>query len=1284
GGNYPRSFVLKRLPPKDTTPPVTTDSGIDGEWHNQSVTVLLKAQDNISGVGKTYYSLDGSTPKIVYQGKIVVSQEGAYTLRYYSQDKAGNVERIKTASKQIKIDKTPPQGSIRINNIPSGCTNNPQISLTLSAKDTDGSGLSQMQFYNQGDISPNPAGDSLWTTPESYNISKSLILPVGDGQKKFFVRFKDAAGNWSNVISGSISLDTVPPQIPIVTIPLSTYSSSIIIIGSKETGSSVLIDGVEIIPPDLSSEWSYAMSLKPGDNVLKISAKDLAGNESESRNFTIKYLSFLSTSVIQTKIDALTEGGIVKVDPGMYVGNIRLKAGVFLVSKDAKDTIITGRVASEYLAVIEAEGNTQINGFTITGGSNGIYVNNQPNGSVIITNNIINGSLGSGIYAENTGSVIIKNNLIVKHAYSGLDIRNCQWVDITNNTVDGNGDNAVYYLPASVKCNIVNNIFSNNDSFGVYPVSTGLTPEKISCNDFWNNGRGAYSCYQPDATNIEVDPLFVDRANNQYYLSQIQSGQSGNSLCVDAGEDSIYSVISLSHRATRSDGVSDNSLMPVDLGFHYSSSETIRENRAPVIDSIGEKAIAPEQLLQFRVNGFDPDEDNLVFSIENIPPGATFDPVTNVFSWHPTVSQRGLWNFTLKASDGQLVSIAEGKIIVDFSVTTQSKLDFEVYPTIFLHGHSSCPEDFEYLLNKSKVDNMLVVSPVYAGDDLGIGTYPRGSLFNAGYYKESKTSTATHDYHGRIGGCPASKNSSVEYNTRVEYAKQLRRIVENVCLATGSDKVNIVAHSMGGLVARAYIRWLGGENRVNKFLLIATPNHGISETDALALITSGFSIPAGISWMENGEIAEMNAADSSWGGYSYTKWLNEGDESYNKVQYATIAGDYNPLGRVGHHDGLVNTENVYLNFAKFNAVTYAAHSDGVAKGELSLVSCTYTAEVIKRWLFQDKIERGSRLSIFPNYPLPIRPVSHLSEKRQSFDYSLDNSNAVCMQIIMCNYLGINIVDLFAFPTYSGIHYNIRDFTDNELISKNRPYYYYVCLYDMDGIVGEKQRMHAALIDGTGENIPLPPNTSITDVKVVDDQANFTYTSDTGTEFSYKMDNGDWSAWSTKKTYTSGHLNLWSHIFWVKSRIPPYYDDSTPASNLFFIKSPLNIVTISKEIGMSISMPIQQELLVITDNVTWQRVWTGYMGSSDLAPTLPAIDFSKEMVIAVFMGQKPTSGYSISITKIEEYPDKLRVYVYEEKPNFEIGQVVSEVLTFPYHIVKLNKFTLPVEFVFQDE
>ena len=64
-------------------------------------------------------------------------------------------------------------------------------------------------------------------------------------------------------------------------------------------------------------------------------------------------------------------------------------------------------------------------------------------------------------------------------------------------------------------------------------------------------------------------------------------------------------------------------------------------------------------------------------------------------------------------------------------------------------------------------------------------------------------------------------------------AARLAAQVERVCDRTGFDRVHIVAHSMGGLVARYYVQRLGGHERVHTLVTLGTPQRGTRWARAL-------------------------------------------------------------------------------------------------------------------------------------------------------------------------------------------------------------------------------------------------------------------------------------------------------------------------------------------------------------------------------------------------------------------------------------------------------------------
>ena len=57
-------------------------------------------------------------------------------------------------------------------------------------------------------------------------------------------------------------------------------------------------------------------------------------------------------------------------------------------------------------------------------------------------------------------------------------------------------------------------------------------------------------------------------------------------------------------------------------------------------------------------------------------------------------------------------------------------------------------------------------------------------------------------------------------------AADLGAHVERICEMTGHDRVHVVGHSLGGLIARYYVQRLDGDRRVESLVTLGTPHHG--------------------------------------------------------------------------------------------------------------------------------------------------------------------------------------------------------------------------------------------------------------------------------------------------------------------------------------------------------------------------------------------------------------------------------------------------------------------------
>lgn len=79
-------------------------------------------------------------------------------------------------------------------------------------------------------------------------------------------------------------------------------------------------------------------------------------------------------------------------------------------------------------------------------------------------------------------------------------------------------------------------------------------------------------------------------------------------------------------------------------------------------------------------------------------------------------------------------------------------------------------------------------------------------------------------------GWPDSAVLALDFESRVgdnrAHAREIARGVERLRARTGATKVDVVAHSMGGLATRRYLRALDGADRVRRVVFLGTPHHG--------------------------------------------------------------------------------------------------------------------------------------------------------------------------------------------------------------------------------------------------------------------------------------------------------------------------------------------------------------------------------------------------------------------------------------------------------------------------
>jgi VWFA-related protein len=98
-----------------------------------------------------------------------------------------------------------------------------------------------------------------------------------------------------------------------------------------------------------------------------------------------------------------------------------------------------------------------------------------------------------------------------------------------------------------------------------------------------------------------------------------------------------------------------------------------------------------------------------------------------------------------------------------------------------------------------------------------------------------------------------------------------------------------------------------------------------------------------------------------------------------------------------------------------------------------------------------------------------------------------------------------------------------------------------------------------------------------------------------------------------------------------------------------------------------------EQAVVRTESEWQALWQRHAPGRPA----PAVDFSRNMVVAVFLGSRPSGGYQVQITEARIQGTTLVVYWREGRPG--PGQVAAQVMTSPSHIVTVARHTGDVRF-----
>ncbi|SEA06862.1 Putative Ig domain-containing protein [Desulfuromusa kysingii] len=184
-------------------------------------------------------------------------------------------------------------------------------------------------------------------------------------------------------------------------------------------------------------------------------------------------------------------------------------------------------------------------------------------------------------------------------------------------------------------------------------ISHSNTPPVLAPIGDYSISEGATLHFNLTATDADGDPLTYT-ASNLPNGAGIDAATGDFSWTPTFDQSQIYAVT-----FSVSDGES------VDTETINITVADVALNRAPELSAIGNKAVSEGETQYIPVSATDPDGDNLVYSVTNLPSGATFDAANRIFTWPTNFDQAGIYSLTFYVSDGTLTDSEQISITIN-------------------------------------------------------------------------------------------------------------------------------------------------------------------------------------------------------------------------------------------------------------------------------------------------------------------------------------------------------------------------------------------------------------------------------------------------------------------------------------------------------------------------------------------------------------------------------------------------------------------------------------------
>ncbi|GBC77118.1 Microbial collagenase [bacterium HR08] len=368
GSAQNRTGLLDQTPP----PPPRNLTVTPADWTNQGrFEITWEDPADLAGIAAYFFKLgtaptsatDGTRREIAQKPLVVENPpEGERPIFVWLEDGMGNRSHLNAARGTLRFDRTPPSGTLLINQ---GAQQTTELRVTLTLRVQDAaSGVADMRFSNDGQTwSP-------WEpfAPEKTNWDLSQFGGNGDpGRKTVSAQVRDRAGNVASLSAQIEYLRLRPPSAQFTFRPQNprptqqvTFDASA---SSSPNGALTRYawnfgDGTERETTQPTVQHAYASE---GRYTVRLTVTDVFGMTAsaeqqlvvEARSDTLRVPQDFSS--VEDAVKAAQPGDVIAISPGIYNLNLVLDKPVTLQGVGPQ-TLLQGQDPSRPVLLVQGEG----------------------------------------------------------------------------------------------------------------------------------------------------------------------------------------------------------------------------------------------------------------------------------------------------------------------------------------------------------------------------------------------------------------------------------------------------------------------------------------------------------------------------------------------------------------------------------------------------------------------------------------------------------------------------------------------------------------------------------------------------------------------------------------------------------------------------------------------------------------------------------------------------------------------------------------------------------------